>query len=229
MLQITCLCVVATALLLLKTAQGLRFYGAQKVVRAQFQTTSTIPLHESVENSAVSNAMQGMDMKHMSTSTLQGKALRFPETFPSLSEVKSVIPAADFVRSTPKSLAFAALDITTVTVSLLLSHRFLLPVARKFAAMGTITGSAGSAAIWTFYALITGTLGIGAWVTAHECGHGAFSDNKSLQTAVGYLFHSLLLVPYFSWQRSHTVHHRALFQITSTRLLEMVENSAMSK
>jgi omega-6 fatty acid desaturase (delta-12 desaturase) len=44
-------------------------------------------------------------------------------------------------------------------------------------------------------------------VVAHECGHGAFSDNKTIQDTVGYILHSLLLVPYYSWQRSHAVHH----------------------
>merc|ERR1712078_157503 len=41
----------------------------------------------------------------------------------------------------------------------------------------------------------------------HECGHGAFSDNKRLQDVVGYALHTVLCVPYFSWQRSHHVHH----------------------
>jgi hypothetical protein len=202
MLQSTCLCVVI-ALLLLQTASALRFYGAQQHVR-RFQKSST-PLHETMEVE-VSDTV-GMDMKHMSTSSLQGKALSFPETFPSLSEVKAAIPASDFVRSTPKSMAFAALDVATVAASLLLALRFLLPLAGKLAALGTLAGTAGNAAVWTVYALITGTLAIGSWVTAHECGHGAFSDNKTLQTVVGYVFHSLLLVPYFSWQRSHSVHH----------------------
>ena len=62
--------------------------------------------------------------------------------------------------------------------------------------------------IWVIYSLISGTTAMGFWVLAHECGHGAFSKNKFLQTFVGYLLHSLLLVPYFSWQRSHSVHHR---------------------
>ena len=35
----------------------------------------------------------------------------------------------------------------------------------------------------------------------------AFSDNRLLQDTVGYVLHSALLVPYFSWQRSHAVHH----------------------
>ena len=44
-------------------------------------------------------------------------------------------------------------------------------------------------------------------MVAHECGHNAFSDNKLLQNTVGYVLHSALLVPYFSWQRTHAVHH----------------------
>jgi omega-6 fatty acid desaturase (delta-12 desaturase) len=49
---------------------------------------------------------------------------------------------------------------------------------------------------------------MGLWVLAHECGHGAFSTNKKLQDGVGYAIHSLMLVPYYSWQRSHAVHHQ---------------------
>lgn len=49
---------------------------------------------------------------------------------------------------------------------------------------------------------------------AHECGHGAFSDNRTLQDAVGYIYHSVLLVPYFSWQRSHAVHHARTNHLT---------------
>jgi len=52
------------------------------------------------------------------------------------------------------------------------------------------------------------------WVLAHECGHGAFSDNRKLETIVGYCLHSFLLVPYFSWQRSHAVHHAFTNHIT---------------
>jgi omega-6 fatty acid desaturase (delta-12 desaturase) len=61
--------------------------------------------------------------------------------------------------------------------------------------------------VWALYAAVTGTVATGAWVVAHECGHDAFSDNKTLQDTVGYVLHSALLVPYFSWQRSHAVHH----------------------
>ena len=35
--------------------------------------------------------------------------------------------------------------------------------------------------LWLCYAVVTGTVAMGLWVLAHECGHGAFSDNRLLQ------------------------------------------------
>ena len=40
----------------------------------------------------------------------------------------------------------------------------------------------------------------GIWVIAHECGHQAFSKYQLVNDGVGLVFHSCLLVPYFSWQ-----------------------------
>lgn len=65
----------------------------------------------------------------------------------------------------------------------------------------------GFAPLWVAYAVVTGTLATGCWVLAHECGHQAFHPNRTVETCVGFVLHSLLLVPYFSWQRSHAVHH----------------------
>jgi fatty acid desaturase len=64
-----------------------------------------------------------------------------------------------------------------------------------------------AAPLWLLYGLITGTVAGGCWVIAHECGHNAFHPNRRLERWVGFVLHSLLLVPYFSWQRSHAVHH----------------------
>jgi fatty acid desaturase len=61
--------------------------------------------------------------------------------------------------------------------------------------------------LWGLYGLVTGTVAMGCWVIAHECGHNAFHPNRQLERWVGFSLHSLLLVPYFSWQRSHAVHH----------------------
>jgi len=61
--------------------------------------------------------------------------------------------------------------------------------------------------LWILYAVVTGTVAMGCWVIAHECGHQAFHPNRRLESWVGFVLHSLLLVPYFSWARSHAVHH----------------------
>ena len=74
--------------------------------------------------------------------------------------------------------------------------------------LGTLIPLQLSAApLWLFYAVVTGTVAGGCWVIAHECGHRAFHPNPRVEAGVGFVLHSLLLVPYFSWQRSHAVHH----------------------
>ncbi|MEO8498638.1 MAG: fatty acid desaturase, partial [Planctomycetota bacterium] len=60
---------------------------------------------------------------------------------------------------------------------------------------------------WIAYAIVTGTVATGCWVIAHECGHRAYTSQNWLQDTIGFLLHSALLVPYFSWQRSHALHH----------------------
>ena len=99
-----------------------------------------------------------------------------------------------FERDTAKSLAYA-LTSTAITLACgALAYAFVPLQAAYWP-------------VWVAYAFVTGTAATGCWVAAHECGHGAFSDNKTVQDTVGYILHSLLLVPYFSWQRSHAVHH----------------------
>lgn len=53
--------------------------------------------------------------------------------------------------------------------------------------------------IWLLYAFICGTCATGVWVLGHECGHYAFSDKWYLNDSLGYILHTSLLVPYFSW------------------------------
>ncbi|CAL5339507.1 unnamed protein product [Camellia sinensis] len=40
------------------------------------------------------------------------------------------------------------------------------------------------------------------------CGHGSFSDNPLLNSVVGHLLHSSILVPYHGWRISHRTHHQ---------------------
>ncbi|KAL7952229.1 fatty acid desaturase domain-containing protein [Trichoderma compactum] len=63
-------------------------------------------------------------------------------------------------------------------------------------------------AIMFLYTFIQGLFATGIWVIAHECGHHSFSSSPIISDIVGYILHTSLLVPYFSWQISHAQHHR---------------------
>jgi omega-6 fatty acid desaturase (delta-12 desaturase) len=45
-------------------------------------------------------------------------------------------------------------------------------------------------ALWALYAFWTGLFATGLWVTAHECGHQAFSESKAINNTVGWILHS---------------------------------------
>jgi len=133
-------------------------------------------------------------------SGLNGKPLLVTE-WPSKGEVISAIPKECFVKDTAKSMMYAAIS-TALTLGCGCAAYMCLPMTAAFAPA------------WIAYGIINGTIATGCWVVAHECGHMAFSDNKTLQDTVGYVLHSLLLVPYFSWQRSHAVHHSKTNHLT---------------
>jgi omega-6 fatty acid desaturase (delta-12 desaturase) len=54
-------------------------------------------------------------------------------------------------------------------------------------------------AFFSVYCFFQGAVMTGIWMLGHECGHGAFSDSKSLNDTVGLFLHSYLLTPFFSW------------------------------
>lgn len=64
------------------------------------------------------------------------------------------------------------------------------------------------AVCWAAYGFVQGLVGVGIWILAHECGHGAFSVHRRLNDVVGWVLHSSLMVPFFSWKFSHARHHR---------------------
>lgn len=141
----------------------------------------------------------GGNTDNVALSGLNGLALSgIP--YPTKREVYQAIPDECFKRDTAKSLMYAAIS-AAITFSCFATG-FFIPLKLAMAPL------------WLLYSAVTGTVATGMWVVAHECGHGAFSDNKTIQDAVGYLFHTLLMVPYFSWQRSHAVHHSKTNHLT---------------
>ncbi|KAJ3128158.1 Delta(12)-fatty-acid desaturase [Nowakowskiella sp. JEL0407] len=61
---------------------------------------------------------------------------------------------------------------------------------------------------WPLYWWAQGAVCTGMWVLAHECGHRAFSNYQWVDHTVGYILHSALLVPFYSWKITHAHHHK---------------------
>jgi hypothetical protein len=149
---------------------------------------------------------------------LNGQALKWQNSdFPEARELRAVIPAECFEVDTAKSLGYLSVSVVGTALVTFIGANLLsvLPPENLL-----------TLPFWTAYSAVAGTVAMGLWVLAHECGHGAFSKNKTIQDTVGYVLHSLFLVPYYSWQRSHAVHHQYTnhMELGETHVPEPVEN-----
>ena len=115
-------------------------------------------------------------------------------------QIRDAIPAHCYVRSGAKGLAYVARDVISLATTFFLFKHFVTPEI--------VPSTIARGALWTLYTIIQGLFGTGLWVLAHECGHQSFSPSKTLNDTVGWVCHSALLVPYFSWKISHGKHHK---------------------
>ncbi|KAH0828530.1 hypothetical protein AYO21_07763 [Fonsecaea monophora] len=118
-----------------------------------------------------------------------------------IGDIHKAIPKHCFQRSAATGLYYVARDVTSLAVTFYLFNRFLTPE--------NVPSTPLRAGLWFLYTVVQGLFGTGLWVLAHECGHQSFSPSKVLNDTVGYLCHTALLVPYFSWKISHGKHHKA--------------------
>ena len=120
-------------------------------------------------------------MSNINFSGLKGQALVIEDKdIPSLKEFQDVIPDHYFKCNTKTSLKY--LLQSALIQSLVVAIGLSIPFTPQMIP------------IWIFYALLSGTTAMGFWVIAHECGHGAFSKNKILESIVGYLIPPVLPV-----------------------------------
>mmetsp|Transcript_9899 Transcript_9899/g.24739 ORF Transcript_9899/g.24739 Transcript_9899/m.24739 type:complete len:375 (-) Transcript_9899:396-1520(-) len=125
---------------------------------------------------------------------------RVPATTPpfTLGDLKRAIPAHCWERNTLRSFSYLLADVAVCSllwVAALYIDTLPVPTFVKWA-------------LWPLYWFWQGAFGTGIWVVSHECGHGAFSDKAWVNDAVGWVFHSVLLVPYYSWKHTHRRHHQ---------------------
>ncbi|KAK3376869.1 delta-12 acyl-CoA desaturase [Lasiosphaeria ovina] len=156
--------------------------------------------------SSTSLSSMGSDDKETSTKDSYGKLIdtygnEFQVPDFTIKDIRDAIPKHCFERSTLRSLSYVLRDMVCLATTFYLFHNFNTPEY--------VPVKAARVVLWGIYSFMQGLFSTGLWVLAHECGHGAFSASKTVNNWVGWILHSSLLVPYFSWQMSHSKHHKA--------------------
>ncbi|KAJ2083931.1 hypothetical protein H4R24_000461 [Coemansia sp. RSA 988] len=118
-----------------------------------------------------------------------------PPTF-TIKELRDSVPKHCFQRDTLRSFSYVVYDLCAIAMLAFGAwHIQMLPIYLR-------------APAWALYWICQGVVSTGIWVIAHECGHGAFSANRTINNVTGWVLHSALLVPYYSWRHSHSQHHK---------------------
>ena len=128
-----------------------------------------------------------------------GNEFKIPDY--TIKQIRDAIPAHCYERKALTSLYYVFRDVAMLGSIFYVFHNYVTPE--------TVPSLPARVALWTIYTIVQGLIATGVWVLAHECGHQAFSTSKVLNDTVGWICHSALLVPYFSWKISHGKHHKA--------------------
>ncbi|KXG22757.1 probable fatty acid desaturase DES1 [Sorghum bicolor] len=107
-----------------------------------------------------------------------------------IGDVRAAVPEHCWHKSPWRSLWYVVRDVAAVV------------------ALGTAAAAMDSWAVWPVYWAVQGTMFWAFFVLGHDCGHGSFSDSRTLNSVVGHLLHSFILIPYHGWRISHRTHHQ---------------------
>ncbi|PON85468.1 Fatty acid desaturase [Trema orientale] len=107
-----------------------------------------------------------------------------------IAEIRAAIPRHCWVKNAWRSLSYVFRDLFVI-------------FALAFAAIYSDTWL-----VWPFYWAAQGTMFWALFVLGHDCGHGSFSNSSKLNSLVGHVLHSAILVPYNGWRISHRTHHQ---------------------
>lgn len=121
---------------------------------------------------------------------------------PTVQQVKDMIPAHLFEHSIAQSLYHLSMDIVQACTLWFLAT-YIDTIPTHFPSLWW-----APYVLWPVMWWVLGVVLTGWWVLAHECGHGGFSQYRMLNDAVGFVLHSFLLVPYWSWAITHGQHHK---------------------
>ncbi|ORY58788.1 Delta(12) fatty acid desaturase [Pseudomassariella vexata] len=117
--------------------------------------------------------------------------------FPDVNTIRKAIPAYCFQPTVLKSMSYVVRDCLLAGGLIYTALTYIPQLPNPYY----------RAAAWAAYTFAQGLVGTGMWILAHECGHGAFSKHRRFNDFIGWVLHSALGVPYFSWKFTHARHH----------------------
>lgn len=145
---------------------------------------------------------------NLTTRDTMGKTFNVPDY--TIKDILSAIPKHCYERSLIRSMGYVVRDIVAMITIGYLGHKFIPMVQLE----NELLAKSIRFGLWSLQSYAIGLFGFGLWILAHECGHGAFSDYPIINDFVGWVLHSYLIVPYFSWKFSHSKHHKATGHLT---------------
>ncbi|KAK3018039.1 hypothetical protein RJ639_004529 [Escallonia herrerae] len=107
-----------------------------------------------------------------------------------LADIRAAIPKHSWVKNPWRSMSYVVRDVAIV-----------LGLAAAAAYLNNWL-------VWPLYWAAQGTMFWALFVLGHDCGHGSFSNDHKLNSVVGHILHSSILVPYHGWRISHRTHHQ---------------------
>ncbi|EIN09216.1 hypothetical protein PUNSTDRAFT_67412, partial [Punctularia strigosozonata HHB-11173 SS5] len=116
-----------------------------------------------------------------------------------LKEIRESIPNALFRKSTGRAILYLVRDVAFAALFATSVYHLDAAACR----VGAVSIIATISRCWWFQGLVFTRI----WVIGHECGHSAFSDSHTMNNVVGFITHTALWTPYFSWKISHHRHH----------------------
>ena len=167
------------------------------------QATTPADSSSAISNSSSSTSISSLGVKGNTGKPLldtYGNEFEIPDF--TIKQIRDAIPKHCFERSALRGLSYVARDLLYMGLNFYAFNNHIIPALGAYSPI--VRGVA-----WGVYGFVQGLFGTGIWVLAHECGHQAFSESKIVNDTVGWILHSSLFVPYFSWKISHGKHHHA--------------------
>ena len=113
-----------------------------------------------------------------------------------LGDIKKAIPPHCFNRSVLRSGAALLRDLIIVGALYYVADTFIPTLPKPLTYIA-----------WPIYWYLQGAYLLGLWLLGHDCGHHALSDYQWLNDSVGFVLHTFLFTPYYSFKYTHRSHH----------------------